>query len=223
LGGVGYHAYHRRSLAEYNRATIVAISRELGAGGLSVGEAIAAEIGASLLDERTLIAELAARGGFSAEYLRRVDEAPPSLASTFVQDIARATALVYAMGSFDGARRPRRDSRDRARTRCERHVVLIGHGGSSLLVPHVDRKDVFSLLLHASRSWRIGQVIERFAIGRSEAERRVRQTDELRRRYVQHFFSTDIYDAHNYDLVLDTERTGMPAAIAIAFAAYGLL
>jgi cytidylate kinase len=198
---------------------IVAISRELGAGGLSVGEAIAAEIGASLLDERTLIAELADRGGFSAEYLRRVDEAPPSLASTFMQDIARATALVHAMDirSTENAVHDEILSivLERAATGS---VVLIGHGGASLLVPHVGRKDIFSLLLHASRSWRIGQVMERFGIGRTEAEQRVRQTDELRRRYVQHFFSTDIYDAHNYDLVLDTERTGMPAAIAIVLA-----
>jgi cytidylate kinase len=199
---------------------IVAISRELGAGGLSVGEAIAAEIGASLLDERTLIAELAARGGFSAEYLRRIDEAPPSLASTFMQDIARATALVHAMD----VRSTEHAVHDEIRGIVLEHaksgnIVLIGHGGAALVVPHVGRKDVFSLLLHASRSWRIGHVMERFKIDRTEAEKRVRHTDELRRRYVQHFFSTDIYDAHNYDLVLDTERTGMPAAIAIALAA----
>ena len=199
---------------------IVAISRELGAGGLSVGEAIAAEIGASLLDERTLIAELAARGGFSAEYLSRLDEAPPSLSSTFVQDIARATALVRAMDVRSTEQAVHDEIRgivlERAKTG---NVVLIGHGGASLLVPHLGRDEIFSLLLHASRSWRIGQVMERFEIGLTEAEQRVRQTDELRRRYVQHFFSTDIYDAHNYDLVLDTERTGMPAAIAIALAA----
>jgi cytidylate kinase len=198
---------------------IVAISRELGAGGLSVGEAIAAEIGASLLDERTLIAELAARGGFSAEYLRRVDEAPPSLASTFIQDIARATALVYAMDVRSTEHAVHDEIRSIVLERAAAgNVVLIGHGGAALLVPHVGRKEIFSLLLHASRSWRIGQVMERYAVGRSEAEQRVRQTDELRRRYVQHFFSTDIYDAHNYDLVLDTERTGMPAAIEIALA-----
>jgi cytidylate kinase len=198
---------------------IVAISRELGAGGLSVGEAIAAEIGASLLDERTLIAELAARGGFSAEYLRRVDEAPPSLASAFIQDIARATALVYAMDVRSTEHAVHDEIRSIVLERAAAgNVVLIGHGGAALLVPHVGRKEIFSMLLHASRSWRIGQVMERHAVGRSEAEQRVRQTDELRRRYVQHFFSTDIYDAHNYDLVLDTERTGMPAAIEIALA-----
>jgi cytidylate kinase len=198
---------------------IVAISRELGAGGLSVGEAIAAEIGASLLDERALIAELATRGGFSAEYLRRIDEVPPSLTSSFMHDIARATALVHAMDVRSTEHAVHDEIRsivlERAKTG---NVVLIGHGGAALLVPHVGRKDIFSLLLHASRSWRIGQVMERFAIGRAEAEQRVSHTDELRRRYVQHFFSTDIYDAHNYDLVLDTERIGMPAAIEISLA-----
>ncbi|MHB8153082.1 MAG: cytidylate kinase family protein, partial [Bacillati bacterium] len=59
---------------------IIMISRQFGAGGLSVGEALAAAIGAELLDERTIIAELASRGGFSAEYLQRIDEKPPTLA-----------------------------------------------------------------------------------------------------------------------------------------------
>jgi cytidylate kinase len=199
---------------------IVAISRELGAGGLSVGEAVAAEFGASLLDERTLIAELAARGGFSAEYLRRVDEAPPSLASTFMHDIARATALVQAMDARSTEHAVHDELRGIVLERARRgHVVLLGHGGAQLVGRHVPRTEVFSLLLHASRPWRIGQVMERFQIGRGEAEQRVRQTDELRRRYVQHFFSTDIYEAHNYDLVVDTERVGIPAAISIAIAA----
>jgi cytidylate kinase len=198
---------------------IVAISRELGAGGLSVGEAIAAELGASLLDERTLIAELAQRGGFSAEYLSRVDEAPPSLVSTFMHDIARATALVQAMDVRSTEHAVHDEIRGIVMQRAAQgSVVLIGHGGAHLLGQDVRRKDVFSLLLHAGRAWRIGQVMERFQIGRTEAEQRVRQTDELRRRYVQHFFSTDIYDAHNYDLVLDTERVGIAAAISIALA-----
>ena len=156
---------------------IVAISRELGAGGLSVGEAIAAEIGASLLDERTLIAELAARGGFSAEYLRRIDEAPPSLASTFMQDIARATALVHAMDVRSTEHAVHDEIRGIVLERAKAgNVVLIGHGGAALLLPHVARAEVFSLLLHASRSWRIGQVKERFGIDRTEAEPRVRHT-----------------------------------------------
>src|SRR5580700_11654992 len=129
---------------------IVAISRELGAGGLSVGEAIAAETGATLLDERTLIAELASRGGFSAEYLRRIDAAPPSLASSFMHDIARATALVAAMDVRSTEHAVHDEIRGIVLERASHgSVVLIGHGGAQLLHTHVAPKDIFSLLLHA--------------------------------------------------------------------------
>lgn len=202
---------------------IVAISRELGAGGLSVGEALAGELAAPLLDERSLIAELSARGGFSAEYLQRIDEQPPSLASTFLRDIARASALVQAMDVRSTEHAVHEEIRNIVLERARRgHVVLIGHGGARLLANHVPRAQIFSLLLHAQRHWRVRQVMQRFSIDAAEAEERVRRTDELRRRYMAHFFDADIYDAHHYDLVLDTERVGIPAAIEIAKAALAL-
>ncbi|HTX58224.1 MAG TPA: cytidylate kinase-like family protein [Verrucomicrobiae bacterium] len=196
---------------------IVAIGRELGAGGLSVGEALARDLGACLLDERMLVGELSRRGGFSAEYLQRIDEQPPSLASSFLRDIARAAALADAAD----ARSPEGAVHDEIRAvvleRARRgHAVLIGHGGAKLLEGHVARGEIFSLLLHAGRPWRVRRVMERFAIDRAEAEERVRRTDELRRRYCAYFFSLDLYDAHNYDLVIDTERVGIASAIRIA-------
>lgn len=196
---------------------IVTISRELGAGGLSVGEALAEDLGAALLDERTLIAELAARGGFSAEYLARIDERPPSLSSTFVQDIARAAALIQAMDVRTTEEAVHNEIRAIVLERAARgDVVLIGHGGAKLLTNAIPRSQIFALLLHARRAWRVQQVMQRFAIDREEAELRVRRTDDLRRRYVAHFFESDLYDAHNYDLVIDSERVGIEAAVAIA-------
>ncbi len=196
---------------------IVTISRELGAGGLSVGEALAEDLGAALLDERTLIAELAARGGFSAEYLARIDERPPSLSSAFVQDIARAAALIQAMDVRTTEEAVHNEIRAIVLERAARgDVVSIGHGGAKLLTNAIPRSQIFALLLHARRAWRVQQVMQRFAIDREEAELRVRRTDDLRRRYVAHFFESDLYDAHNYDLVIDSERVGLEAAVAIA-------
>ena len=48
---------------------IVSISRELGAGGGTLGEALARALSAALLDERWFIAELTARYQFSSDYL----------------------------------------------------------------------------------------------------------------------------------------------------------
>jgi cytidylate kinase len=195
---------------------IVAVNRELGAGGLSVGEALAAEFHATLLDERTLIAELARHGGFSAEYLERIDERPPSAASSFMHDLARATLLVQAMQLTTNESAVL----DEVRAIVLRHagagdVVLIGHGGSKLMEGHVARAEIFSILLHARRGWRVERVMYRFGIARERAEERVARTDELRRRYLRHFFEHDLFDARAYDLVIDTERVGIDAAVEI--------
>ncbi len=196
---------------------IIMISRQFGAGGLSVGEALAAAIGAELLDERTIIAELASRGGFSAEYLQRIDEKPPTLASTFLSDIAQAGVLVAATEW----RSTEATVLDELRNLVMDHaakgdVVVIGHGGSKLLAERVTRGHIFSMMLLAGRQWRIEQVMRRFSIDRTAAEERVRHTDDLRKRYLAHFFATDMYDARTYDLVLNTQRVGIDAAIRIA-------
>ncbi|HEY5425083.1 MAG TPA: cytidylate kinase-like family protein [Candidatus Tumulicola sp.] len=196
---------------------IVAVNRELGAGGLSVGEALAAEFGATLLDERALIAELAQRGGFSAEYLARVDERPPSLASAFMEDLAKATLLVAAMELRTNERAVLDEVRDVVLHHARAgDVVLIGHGGAKLMETSVPRRDLFSILLHARRAWRVERVMYRFRLGRKAAEDRVRRIDELRRRYIRHFFEQELFDAQAYDLVVDTERVGMDAAIDLA-------
>jgi cytidylate kinase len=202
---------------------IVAVNRELGAGGLSVGEALAREFSATLLDERTLIAKLAERGGFSAEYLERIDERPPSLATSFMSDIARATVLVQAMEFQSSEDAVLDEVRAVVLELAQRgNVVLIGHGGAKLMTDRIGRGELFSLLLHARRGWRVGQVMRRFSIGHKEADERVRHTDELRLRYLKHFFEYDLYDARTYDLVIDTERVGIEAAIEIAKAAVGV-
>lgn len=196
---------------------IVTVQRELGAGGLSVGEALAADLSATLLSERIIIENLCERGGFTADYLAKIDERPPSAASTFMSDLARATALVQAMewrstehAVVDEIRALVLDASQRG------HVVVVGHGGRQLLQGAVDRAEVFSILLHAHREWRIEQVRKRWNLTGDDAAERVRRTDDLRRKYLQHFFAADLYDARAYDLVLDTERVGIETAIEIA-------
>jgi cytidylate kinase len=199
---------------------IVTIQRELGAGGLSIGDALASDLDATLLDERTIIDRIARRGGFSFEYLARVDERPPSFATSFMSDLARASALAHVTEFRSGEDTVLDEIRTLVAETAERgHVVLIGHGGSVLLAGSIPRDQLFSILLHARREWRIEQITRRFECSHEEATERVRRTDELRRKYVTHFFSADLYDARTYDLVMDTERIGIEAAKAIATAA----
>ena len=200
---------------------IVFISRELGAGGGTVGDAVAAALGAPLLTERNFINELAERFRFSSAYLERALERPPNLGESMISTLARATAMVPGASPL---RMPDEQIIDAVRALvldyAERgDVVVIGHGGVSLLGWRPLGTKVLSILLQAGREWRIEQLARRFEIGRDEARRRILRTDDARVRYQQHYFNSHMYDCALYDMILNTERLGLATAVELATAA----
>ncbi len=197
---------------------IVSISRELGAGGGSVGEALAQTLGATLLDERAIIKLLAERHGISTAYLNRTAERPPTVGERLIADLARASAMLPFNTEW---RTPDDPVVDRVRAlvhdvAASGDVVVIGHGGVSMLGWRPAGIRVLAILLQASKNWRIGQLARRVGISTEEARLRVARTDEARKRYQQHYFANDMYDSRQYDLVINTERVGLALAITLA-------
>ncbi len=200
---------------------IVSISRELGAGGGSVGDALAQALEATLLDERAIIERLADRHGMSPAYLTRTCERPPSFGESLIADLARASAMLPFNTEW---RMPDDPIIDRVRAlvyECAEngHVVVIGHGGVSLLGWRPPGIAVLAVLLQAGRDWRVDQLARRYGIDHHEAQRRIARTDEARKRYLRHYFDCDMYDSRQYDLVLNTERLGLDLAIDLALKA----
>jgi cytidylate kinase len=195
---------------------IISISRELGAGGLTIGQAIADAIGAQLLDERTIIGKLSERLGLSEHYVAGTVERPRTFADALLIDIGYASAM---MGPnpfrpndeelIDGVRALV------AEYAASGNVVVIGHGGPALLkdVPRVQK---LTLLLHAGRDWRITHVAARFAIDAAEARRRIERVDKARENYARQHFGRNLYEARDYDVVLNTEFLGLETATAVA-------
>ena len=75
---------------------------------------------------------------------------------------------------------------------------------------------VLSILLQAGKDWRIEHSPAVMRSPRDEAARRIKNTDEARARYQQHYFNTHIYDCALYDLVLNTEVLGLENSVALA-------
>jgi cytidylate kinase len=200
---------------------IVSISRELGAGGGTLGEALARTLDAALLDERWFIEQLTARFQYSTDYLSRTLEQPPKFGESLIATLARATAMVPGAS---GLQMPDEQIIEAVRTMVveqaqQRHVVVIGHGGVSLLGWRPTNIPVLSILLQAGREWRIDQLARRVGIDREQAAQRVKRTDEARVRYQQHYFNAHMYDCTLYDLVLNTEVLGLNSAVALATSA----
>lgn len=197
---------------------IVSISRELGAGGGTLGEALAREFGATLLDERAIIERLSERHGISADYLARTSERPPTFGESLISDLARASAMLPFNTEW---RMPDAPVVDRVRElvydcAADGDVVVIGHGGVSLLGWRPAGVSVLAILLQAGNDWKVAQLARRYGIERDEAQRRITRTDEARKRYLRHYFDCDMYDSRRYDLVLNTERLGLDLAVALA-------
>jgi CMP/dCMP kinase len=204
---------------------IVSIARDLGAGGRTVGEAVASALDAALLDERSFIDELSRRHGLAPEFVAERMERAPSAGERLMADLAAATAMLpipatqYQSEEFiiDAVRQT---VIERARAG---HVVVIGHGGVSMLGWRPQGIPVLAMLLRAGRAWRIEQLARRYAIDRDEARRRIERTDDARARYQRHYFDSDVYDCRQYDLVLNTESLGLELATAIATNVAGTL
>ena len=197
---------------------IVSISRELGAGGLTVGEAIAAALGAVLLDERSFIDMLSRRYGLSPDFVAQHIERPPNAGERLMADLAAATAML----PIPAAQLPSEELlveavRDMVIEQARAGpVVVIGHGGVSMLGWRPAGIPVLAILLRAGRAWRIEQLARRYAIDRDDALRRIERTDDARARYQRHYFASDVYDCRQYDLVLNTETLGIDLASAVA-------
>src|SRR5690242_12965629 len=113
---------------------IVSISRDLGAGGLSVGEAVARQLRASLLNERRIIEILAERMNLPPHYLEDIDERAPRLSESLLANVAYASAMVSAP-AWRGTDEEVIDAvRDLVAEEAGKgDVVLIGHGGPGLM------------------------------------------------------------------------------------------
>ncbi|HEV3085596.1 MAG TPA: cytidylate kinase-like family protein [Candidatus Elarobacter sp.] len=200
---------------------IVSIARELGAGGRTVGEAIAAALGAPLLDERVFIDELSQRSGLTPDFVEQHIERAPNAAERLISDLAAASAMLPIPITYP---QPAELIVETVREIVLEHaakgdVVVIGHGGVSLLGWRPAGIPVLAILLRAGRAWRIDQLARRYGIERDEARARIERTDEARVRFQKHYFDSDLYDSRQYDVVLNTESLGLDLAIAIATSA----
>jgi cytidylate kinase len=200
---------------------IVSIARELGAGGRTVGEAVAAGLGAPLLDERSFIAELSARHGLAPDFVAQHIERAPTAGERLMADLAAATAMLPVPPVFPQPEELIIDTvREIVIEHARRgHVVVIGHGGVSMLGWRPAGIPVLAVLLRAGRAWRIEQLARRYAIEPDEARQRIERIDEARVRYQKHYFSSDLYDSRQYDVVLNTESLGLELATAIVTSA----
>lgn len=179
----------------------VAISRQAGAGGEAVAQALGARLGWQVLDRELL--------DFLAE---QVEEDPRTLA------LLDETATSWFDQSLFILLRPHLVSQDEYCARLvkillltvtQRPIVVVGRGA------HVFMPPLWGLAVRivAPLTERARVVAQERGLDTRAAERWLGTTDRARLEFVRRHFGQDASDPSGYDLVLNTARLGVEGAV----------
>jgi cytidylate kinase len=208
---------------------VITIGRQVGAGGTSVGEMLARELHADLLESR-IIDEVAHRLQLPKEEVEAEDEQPGSLLARLLVALGSASTEPLIPPEAAAWQPPNTDPAFDTRKAVlqitqhvieeaarEGNVVIVGRGGAYLLRDFPGALHVF---LRAAEAVRLKAIMARYDItSEEEARKRLKRTDENWTSYINQVYGHDRNLAAHYDLVLDTGRLGYETTVDVIVAA----
>jgi hypothetical protein len=189
---------------------IIAIGRELCAGGRLLGETVARLAGAELLDHQ-IVDLVAARIGAPSSYVKARDEAVESFAERLFRVITAAYPEAYAAGTLPDWSEERLVQL--TATIIREHagagrgpLVVIGRGAPVLLR---GRRDTLRVFVTAPLESRVQTMRDRTGCTAEEAMREMKRSDQQRQAYMAQHYGVNWRDPALYDLVVNTGRVGV--------------
>jgi cytidylate kinase len=95
------------------------------------------------------------------------------------------------------------------------HAVIVGRGANFIL----PAEDIFSVRVIAPMEMRVRNVALEFRATSEEAKRRVIQRESRRKAFVRQSFHADISDPIQYNMVINTDKMSVAAAVEAVIAA----
>ncbi len=181
---------------------VITLSREPGSGGTIVAKAVAEKLGLQLFHGE-LINAMAENADTSELLIRTLDEKGVSMLDDWVSAAISdrhlwpdefSRTLMKVIGTI------------------ARHgkAIIIGRGANFVLPP----ENRFRVRIVAPLEKRVNCVAETYNISKKEAKQRVLRTESDRQAFVRKFFHSDIRDAVNYDMMLNTGTFSIESAAA---------
>ncbi len=204
-----------------DRMRAVTVSREYGSGGGEIASRLARRLHWLLIDH-AIVERVASEMGTSMQEAEAYDEYAESTLSQVLGSLIYVSPLL--MSGAPQVLLANEKSYNETVNKIVRaaatrgHTVIVGRASQVVLAP---LRDVLHVRVIAPFENRVGYVMQREGLGRTEAQARVHAKDRDRARYLEteHHHRPD--DAHLYDLVVDTSTLGLDNAVEIiCFALY---
>ena len=189
-----------------NKFKIIAISRQFGSGGRTIGKLLSEQLNIPLYD-REIISQVAKESGFAESYVEEKGEYGSS---------DKAAGMFINRSCYSSA--SNEDTIWNFQTKfIKEHAekepcIIIGRCADYILR---NRLDVLRVFIHADMKERIKRISEVYKINDSDPEKLLHQKDKRRAAYYQ--FYTDIKwgDTKNFHITLDSSAFGIEKCVQI--------
>ena len=191
-----------------NEKFVITINRELGSGGRTVGEKLAAKLGVPFYDKALIkaltekyhltveeIEKLKGRKhGWWADFKRTLSIGQSANSSQYYKaEIGEEPDLLTTDEMYNAEKEILKG------IAAEESCVIAGRTAFHILK---DQPNRLSILIQASMDHRIERVMSKQGISSEEAEKIIKKVDRMRENYVNKYTGTSRYDTRNYDLVI---------------------
>jgi CMP/dCMP kinase len=184
----------------------ITISREVGAGGITIAELLAQRLDAT--EKAPVTCPWAVFDAGLAKRVLEDHELPPNLERFMTEDVRLPVEEIVeeVLGLHPSAwTLVQHTTQTILRLADLGHTILVGRG-SNVITARLP--NVFHVRLVAPVAVRIRHAAECYHLGEAEAAKLVRVQDHARRRYLGRYFNAEIDDPTLYDVTLNTGRLG---------------
>jgi CMP/dCMP kinase len=185
---------------------VVTISRQFGAGGITLAQKLCERFGFRLVDE-FVIDELARKAKVSPDWLSAIEKEASSAFLGLLSNIV-SSGIFYRSPSSPGQDVERKKyisilTSIMTTMADEGGYVLVGRGSQFVLKKH---PKAFHVMLAGEYEDRVRFFMEHYSLARPEAEELIKEKEKQRTAIASKVFQADINDVNLYHVALNTSR-----------------
>lgn len=195
------------------KSTVITIARQFGSRGREIGQKLAEELGYKYYD-RDLISLAAEKSGMSRDILDAADE---KAATSILYTLALGSS-VYAHG-VENINVPLNDKLYIVQSNIIKDIyergegaVIVGRCADYVLS---DCENVARIFISADFDSRVAVTAERSNVSEAKAKDMIIKTDKRRANYYSYYTGKKWGKIENYDLIVNSAKTGVDGAVSV--------
>jgi cytidylate kinase len=199
---------------------VIAINRELGSGGRTVGEKLAAKLGVDFYD-KALVKALEEKYHLTVEEIENLKGRKNNWWSDFSRVVSVGETMRHQYYSIAVGDEPKLVTTQQI-FKVEKEMLLAMAENGSCVITGRSGFFVFrhhpnhiNVLIQAPMEKRIQRLMKKQNMSAEEAEKTIRRIDKMRDNYVTKYTGESRYDTRNYDLVINMDSINEDDAAAL--------